>query len=125
MRKVQDTFIRLAKEEGKYLLAVLVVLYIIFQIVFRKENMLVVFRTVLSLFWVFVLPGYMMMLYWKDKVNVLERMVFGSLLSAAVIGIFSYYLGLLGVNVNVHAVILPTVLILVGAVALVLKKKEL
>ncbi|MBI3035448.1 hypothetical protein HYY71_03925 [Candidatus Woesearchaeota archaeon] len=95
---------------------------IIFKIVFFKERLIVVFRIVLSLFWLFALPGYFIMLYWKEKLEFIERFIIGTALSAGIIGVFSYYLGLLGLNIKYHAFLLPLILILTGLIAAARKK---
>ncbi len=112
----------LIKKEFQYIGILFLLSLVIFKIAFFKENFIVLLRNVLSLFWLFVLPGYSIMLYWREKINFLERIVVGIALSAATIGIFSYYIGLLGLNIKFHTVLLPLVLILVG-LYLVLKKK--
>ena len=102
--------------ELKYIGILFLLALIIFKIAFFKENLIVLLRNVLSLFWLFVLPGYFIMLYWKEKLSFAERFVIGIALSAAIIGIFSYYLGLMGLNIKYHTIVLPLVLILVGIV---------
>lgn len=97
-------------------------LLVIFKLVFFKENLLVLFRNVLSLFWLFVLPGYFVMLYWKEKLNFLERFVIGIALAAGIIGIFSYYLGLIGLNIRYHVALLPLAIILLGTFAASIKE---
>ena len=95
---------------------------IIFKIVFFNENLIVVFRAVLSLFWLFVLPGYFIMLYWKEKLEFIERLIIGIALSAGMIGVSSYYLGLFGLNVKYHAALLPLIIMLIGFIAATRKK---
>lgn len=109
-----DKLVKLVNKETKFLLGLFLVLYIIFQIVFYKQNFMTVLKTVISLFWVFILPGYFLMLYWHKKIGLLERLVAGTLLSAALIGITSYYVGIAGLNVNFHSIILPPMLIAIG-----------
>lgn len=111
MRK--ETFDAL-KKELKYIGLLFLVFLVIFRIAFFKENLIVLFRIVLSLFWLFALPGYFMMLYWREKIDFTERFIIGIALAAGLIGIVSYYLGLAGLNIKYHAVILPLVLILAG-----------
>ena len=106
----------LAKKELKYVGILFLLVLIIFKIAFYKENLVVLFRNVLSLFWLFVLPGYFIMLHWKEKIGFLERFIIGIALSAAIIGIFSYYLGLIGLNIKYHTILLPLVLILIGII---------
>ena len=62
------------------------------------ENFIVLLRNVLSLFWLFVLPGYFIMFYWKEKLGFIERVVVGIGIAAGIMGGSSYYLGLAGVN---------------------------
>ena len=102
------------KKEFKYLGFLFLLSLIVFKIAFYKENFIVLLRNVLSLFWIFVFPGYFIMLYWKEKLGFLERFFVGIVLSAAVIGILSYYLGLIGLNIKYHTIILPLFFILFG-----------
>ena len=104
------------KKELQYIGILFLLVLIIFKIAFYNENLIVLFRNVLSLFWLFALPGYFIMLYWKERLGFLERFIIGIILSAAIIGILSYYIGLIGLNIKYHAIVLPTVLILVGII---------
>ena len=105
------------KKEAKYLGLLFVIVLIAFQIAFFKENILVTLRYVLSLFWIFVLPGYFLMLYWHEKLGFLERILIGIALAAAVTGIFSYYIGLMGLHIKYHTIVLPLIIIIVGLIA--------
>ena len=109
------------KKEFQYIALLFLIVLIIFKIAFYKENFIVLFRYVLSLFWLYVLPGYFIILYWKDKLRFTERFVIGSVFAAVIIGIASYYFGLLGLNIKYHTIILPLILILVG-IAINLRK---
>ena len=104
------------KKEMQYIGLLFLVFLVIFRIVFFKENLIVLFRIVLSLFWLFVLPGYFIMLYWREKIDFIERFIIGIALAAGIIGISSYYLGLAGLNIKYHTFILPLGLILVGII---------
>lgn len=113
----------LVKREMKYVGILFLLSIVIFNIVFYKENFVVLIRNVLSLFWLFVLPGYFIMLYWNEKLEFAERFIIGIALSAAIIGIFSYYIGLVGLNIKYHAVVLPLVLLSIS-IAINLKRKN-
>ena len=102
------------KKEFSYIGILFVLFILIFKIIFFKENLIVVFRTVISIFWIFIIPGYFILFYWHEKFNFTERFIIGIALSSAVIGIFSYYLGLIGLNIKYHTIILPLTIILVG-----------
>lgn len=109
------------KKEFKYVGLLFLAALVIFKIVFYKENFIVLVRYVLSLFWLFVLPGYAIMLYWMERLDFLERVIAGIALSAAITGISSYYIGLLGLNIKYHAVLLPLAVILAGYFAAIKK----
>jgi len=109
-------FLRVIIKEFQYIGIIFLLALIAFKIAFFKENLIVLVRNVLSLFWLFILPGYFLMLYWKEKIGFLERFIIGIVLAAAIIGVFSYYLGLLGLNIKYHTIVLPLILILLGVV---------
>ena len=88
----------------------------ILKIVYFKEDLFIILRMDLSLFWLFLLPGYSIMLYWREKLDFTERIIVGIALAAAVIGIFSYYIGLFGLDMKYHAILLPLVMILVATI---------
>ena len=102
------------KKESVYIGAVFLALLLILKIVFFKENFVVLARYTISLFWLFILPGYFAMLYWREKIEFMERIVIGFAVSAAVIGVFSYYIGLIGLNIKYHTFLLPLILIIAG-----------
>lgn len=85
---------------------------VLFQIVFFMENFLVVLRTVTSLFWILVLPGFGITYMWK--LNFIERFALAVAISAALMGIFPYYLGLAGVHVSLSSLLLPALFIVMG-----------
>ena len=106
----------LIKKELQYIGILFLLVLIIFKIAFFKEDAVVLLRNVLSLFWLFALPGCLIMLYWEEQLGFVERFIIGVAMSAAIIGIFSYYLGLIGLDIKYHSVALPLILILIGAI---------
>ncbi|MBI2651808.1 hypothetical protein HYX01_05015 [Candidatus Woesearchaeota archaeon] len=102
------------KKELTYFVTLFLLVFVIFKIAFFKESLVVLLRIVFSLFWLFALPGYFIMFYWNEKLNFTERFVIGIVLSAAVIGIFSYYIALMGLNIKYHLILLPLMLIFFG-----------
>lgn len=110
------------KREFKHIGLLFLLALIVFKIVFFKEDLFGVFRAVSSIFWLFVLPGYFMMLYWSEKLEFIERIVVGIALSAGIIGMLSYYLGLIGLNIKYHAALLPLTIIIAGLIAAMNKR---
>src|SRR3989338_11698010 len=103
-------------KELKYLGILFLLALIAFKIAFFRENSIVLLRSVVAIFWLFVVPGYFIMLYWQNKLDFIERAVAGIGISAAIIGILSYYISLAGLNLRFHSVILPLIIIFVGFV---------
>lgn len=110
------------KKELGYIGLLFLLALLIFKIAFFKDNLLVLFRNVLALFWMFALPGYFIMLYWNEKLEFIERFIIGIGVAAGIIGIFSYYLGLMGLNIKYHTIALPLAIILTGLVVALRKK---
>ncbi|MFH1324012.1 MAG: hypothetical protein ABIH64_02080 [Nanoarchaeota archaeon] len=101
-------------KESKYILILAVISIIALKILFFKESFAVILRLTLSFFWVFIIPGISVMFYWEDKLSFTERLIIGVGLSSAMIGISSYYIGLIGLNIRYHVFILPSVIIIAG-----------
>ena len=114
----------LIKKESKYIGIILAAALIIIQAIYYKEDFSVVLKIAISLFWLFAVPGYFATLYWHDQLEFAERFVVGILLSAAIIGIFSYYLGLIGLNMKYHAFILPPTIVIIGLMLSIKKKSS-
>lgn len=112
------------KDESKYIGLLLLLVLIIFKIVFFKENLIVLLRYVISLFWLFVIPGYFIMLYWRENLDFAERIIIGIASSAAIIGISSYYFGLMGLNIKYHGILMPFVIIVLMLVIIAINKKH-
>jgi len=62
------------------------------------------------------------MLYWEDKIEFMERFIIGISLAAGIIGVLSYYIGLIGLNIKYHAVLLPLAIIIAGFIATISKE---
>jgi hypothetical protein len=85
---------------------------VIFQIVFFMENTINVIKTVSVLFWVLVLPGLGITYLWK--MGFLERFALSVAVSAALMGIASYYFGLAGISATTSSVVLPVIFMAAG-----------
>jgi len=113
---------KILQMEIRNLGVLLLLLVIIMKLVFFRQDFLTTTRTAIALFWMFVLPGYAILYYWKDKIDFAERVVVGVALAAGFIAITSYYLGLAGVHIKYHGIILP--LAMLGIAAIILMKKK-
>ena len=79
-------------------------------------------RTGIAIFWLLVLPGFFIMFYWREEIKFYERFIIGIALSAGIVGISSYYLGLIGLNIKYHTVLLPLAIIIAGFIIAVNRK---
>lgn len=104
------------KKEIIYIGVSLLLFFIIFKIAFYSEKLLITFKMVLGLFWLFVIPGYFIMFYWNGRFSFLERFIIGFAVAAGIMGIFSYYLGLMGINIKYHTIILPILIIIISSI---------
>ena len=118
----QEIFSKL-KREGLSIVGIFLGLLIITKIILVSESIIVVIRVITSLFWLFIIPGYLIMSYWIDKINFFARALLGTSLSAAILGIVSYHLGIIGIDIRILHIILPIVLIGIGLLILYRKLK--
>ncbi len=103
------------KQELIYLTILLVILIVLFKILFHKETFTIILRTILTIFWLFLLPGYSIMFYWNNKLNFLERLIIGTVLGIAIIGVIGYNLGLIGITIIYHTIFLPIITIAIAS----------
>ncbi|MBI2664070.1 hypothetical protein HYX10_01870 [Candidatus Woesearchaeota archaeon] len=102
------------KNEIIKLLLLLLLSAAIMKIVFYKQDIVSTTRTALALFWMFALPGYVLLHYWRSRLEFGERIVIGTAAAAAVNATASYYLGLIGIPVAAHGIILPAAMLALG-----------
>ncbi len=107
------------KELLKALVTWAVVLFAILEAVFYRESIAVVARFVVGVLWLFVIPGTLtaMLIDKNNKLGITEKSIAGTAVAIIVTGITSYYLGLAGLNVRSHWIIIP--LLIIGAYAIV------
>lgn len=111
---------QLLKKELVYLLLAFAIITAIFQTIFIKENIITAGRTAAALFWLFVLPGFAPMYYWHEKLDFLERLIIGTVLGLAVVGVIGYNLSLF-LNMKYHTILLPAAMLAVGAFVILRK----
>ena len=90
------------KNELIKILVSLITLIIILKIVFYNETLSNILGISFSLFWLFFVPGYSIMSYWRNKISFLEILVISFLLGLGIMGLLGYYLGLLGLHNKYH-----------------------
>jgi uncharacterized membrane protein len=90
------------------------------QVVFFAEGFFVIVKTVSVLFWLLVLPGLGITYLWELQFT--ERLALAVAISAGIVGIASYYLGLAGIHVTISSVALPVICIIAGTLVVFRKK---
>ena len=115
-----------AFEQMKNELIIMAVIFILtllaFKAVFLQENFLVVLRTVTSIFWILIMPGFVIMSYWQEELKFYERLIIGIGVGTVLVGLLSYYAGLAGLHVKYHAILLPLAIMLAGFIIAVTRK---
>ncbi|MBI3037320.1 hypothetical protein HYY73_06265 [Candidatus Woesearchaeota archaeon] len=106
-----NDFLRALRKEAKYLAAAFVIAAIVLKIAFHREDLLGITKAAASVMWLFVLPGYAIMLHWRENLEVIERLFAGTVAAMAINGIASYYLGLAGLKIQNQTILLPAAII--------------
>lgn len=101
------------KNEVITLLIVLIAGAILLKVIFFSESIEVIGKLSISLFWLYLLPGFMLM-YIFPHFSFLERLIIGMVAGMAYFGVIGYNLGLLGIPLNVQIWILPIIAIGIG-----------
>lgn len=102
------------KNEFIIIAVLFIVVIVIFKILFYKENIPIILRTVASVFWMFVLPGFSLMYYWEEKLDFIERFIIGIILSAAIFSVIGYNLAFFGFNIKYHIITIPVLCLIAG-----------
>ena len=110
------------KKEFAIISVIFILTFIAFKVIFSSEDFFIVLRTVAAIFWVLVVPGFAVMLYWREELKFYERLVIGIGIGTVLVGLLSYYSGLMGLHVKYHAVLLPLVIIIAGLISAINRK---
>lgn len=92
-------------------------LTILFRLVFYRDAFSTVLSFVSSFYWLFILPGTALMLYWCRRFGFVERVAVGTAAAFAVLGTASYYIAIFGFHVRYHQLIFPPLLVGMGVAA--------
>ncbi len=112
------------KQDAKVLVLLFLGVILLFWIAFYKESFTVVLRAAMSLFWLFILPGFYIMYYWVDRLSFMERFVLGILTSLAITGLAGYYLNIVLVHIKYYPYVVPFATLIVAGVLIFRKSKK-
>ena len=108
MNALRKGVLELAKGIAIFFIA----LTILLQLVFNKESIIVSIRSSFSIVFLFTLPGSLLLLM-LEKISTVQRIIFGTAIGGAIIGILSYYLGIAGFSLPMQVWTLSPVVTLV------------
>jgi len=111
------------KSELKKIGIIFIIAYIFFQIHYYKESPLVVLRLLLAHFYLFIIPGYCLMLYYFKKIEFIYRFFIGVGLGYALQSLLAFFITLIfNLNLKTYYLVTPIILIIIG---IYLARKEL
>ncbi|MEM2916065.1 MAG: hypothetical protein QXT19_01785 [Candidatus Woesearchaeota archaeon] len=104
------------KQDISWLIAGTAIIGIILKILFPLSGIAEIARLIGGVFWLFVLPGWCIMLPWRNEIELKERIVVGMLAAAGLFAMASYYFGILGVHIRIHTFLFPIIVPVVSAI---------
>ncbi len=104
------------KQDLTWIIGATIIIGIVVKILFPLSSITEIAKLVGGVLWLFVLPGWCIMLPWRNEIELKERIVVGMLASAGLFAIASYYFGILGVHVRIHTVFFPVLVIIIAAI---------
>lgn len=105
---------RKLKEDVLWLVAGIVVISIVLKVLFPLSSITTIAKLIAGIVWLFVLPGYAIMLPWQHELELKERIVVGMLAAAGIEAIASYYAGMFGLHIRSHSWLFPAIIIMAG-----------
>jgi hypothetical protein len=102
-------------EDLKYLGISFAVMFVIFSAAFHKSGMFLALKLTLGLYWLFILPGFFLLLAYEKKLSFFERLVAGTVIGAVLMTVFGYYIGIIfALNIKYYPWFLPPIFIIAG-----------
>lgn len=104
------------KDDAVWVIAATIILGIILKILFPLSSITEVAKLVAGVVWLFMIPGYCIMLPWRKEIELKERVVVGMLAAAGLFAIASYYFGIIGLHIKYHTILFPIIVVLVSVI---------
>lgn len=103
------------RDDCKAMISIFLLIAVIIKAVFTKESLLSVVRIVGSYFWMFFIPGYVLMLNWRKHLDFFTRFIAGTGFAIVFTTLMDYYLGIIGIGYNIRIVSIPILMIFASA----------
>jgi peptidoglycan/LPS O-acetylase OafA/YrhL len=110
------------KDDARWIIAGIVIIGIILKILFPLSSITEIAKLVAGVVWLFVIPGYCIMLAWRSEIELKERVVVGMLSAAGLFAVASYYFGIIGLPIKYHTMLFPILTIIVAVILLNIKR---
>lgn len=107
-----------------YLIYFSIVVFVIFKIIFYKEDISNIFRLFISLLILGIFPAYILSEIFFSALDFIPKILVGMCLSFGIVGIFGYYLGLMGIHIKYFVYIYYGILIMTFAYTKFMHKKQ-
>lgn len=104
------------KRDAGWALAGIVIIAILLNVLFPDSGIVTIAKLLGGIVWLFVLPGYFIMLPWRETIELKERIVVGMLAAAGLEAVASYYAGIAGLHIRSHSWLFPALIIAIGIV---------
>ncbi len=102
------------KRDALGTLAGIVIIAILLNALFPDSGIATIAKLLGGIIWLFVLPGYFIMLPLRETLELKERIVVGMLAVAGLEAIASYYAGIAGLHIRSHSWLFPALIIIAG-----------
>ena len=115
--KEQKSKIKELLKEFNIILILFVIFYLFFQIHYFKESPVVVLKMTIAHFYLFIVPGYALMLFLSEKLNKIVRLIIGLGIGYGVQPLLLYSINIITkTNIMKYNLYLSGLLIILGLV---------
>lgn len=122
----QESLMQMLKEEFIKFSAVVIGLFIFFKIFYLNESMIIVAKIIAAQTYLFILPGFVIMLYFRDNISFIYRLLIGIGLGYSLNTLITYYINIIiKVNIGRFYWIVPLVIVIAGTALFLIKNKNL
>lgn len=111
-KSLHHSFYGQSYEETKMLIISFVLAYVIFQIAFYKESFFNILKILAAFYWLYVLPGVAILINFREQFDFKVRLVLGTAVGLGIYAVLSYYIGIFGLNVKYHWIVIPPLIVL-------------
>ena len=102
----------------------LIIAVIAGKIIFINESVWIISKVVVSLAYLFWIPGYALLLHWYESFPSMERWLLSFAVGAAWTGSIGFLLGLIGIKMDIQLIVVPLLGIIIGLIIGMKKGKE-